>query len=56
VTADVWLVEDGAGTATSPKFAYDSQTYFETACPIAEHVECHTGLVTGRPIRSRAAT
>src|SRR5882757_2521497 len=54
VTADVWLVEDGAGTRYVAKFAYDSQTYFETGLSIAEHVECHTGLVTGRPIRSRA--
>lgn len=54
VTADVWLVEDGAGTRYVAKFAYESQTYFETGLSIAEHVECTTGLTTGRPVRARA--
>lgn len=54
VTADVWLVEDGTNNRYVAKFAYESQAYFETGLSIAEHVECSTGLATGRPVRDRA--
>lgn len=54
VTADVWLVEDRAGTRYVAKFAYESQTYFDAGLSIAEHVETVTGLPTGRPVRDRA--
>src|SRR5579875_1873728 len=54
VTADIWLVEDGAGTRYVAKFTYDSQSYFEAGLSIAEHVESTTGLLSGRPVRTRA--
>jgi Ser/Thr protein kinase RdoA (MazF antagonist) len=54
VTADVWLVDDGAGTRYVAKFAYENQAYFESGLSIAEHVERSTGLTTGRPVRDRA--
>ena len=53
VTADVWLVEDSAGSQYVAKFAYDSQTSFEAGLRIAEHVEHRTGMLTGRPIHDR---